>query len=138
MSFLLFVDESGHDRQESPYAVLAGVAVEDSRVWAVISALRAAEEEFFGQRITKETLELKAKKILKTKVFKHAQQMPALAAAERREQAAACLCEGARASKRRTTRPADQDPANSSGAGQASIRWQGAGIVRARASEGVR
>jgi hypothetical protein len=134
VSFLLFVDESGHDRQESPYAVLAGVAVEDSRVWAVISALRAAEEEFFGQRITKGTLELKAK----TKVFKHAQQMPALAAAERREQAAACLCEGARASKRRTTRPADQDPANSSGAGQASIRWQGAGIVRARASEGVR
>ena len=29
MAFFLFIDESGQDRRNSPYEVLAGVAVED-------------------------------------------------------------------------------------------------------------
>jgi hypothetical protein len=121
VSYLLFVDESGHDRQESPYAVLAGVAVEDSRVWALISALRAAEEEFFGQRITSGTLELKAKKILKTKVFRHAQQMPTLSAVERRTQAAACLREGAQAASE--GRPAHQTMSQLTALAQAKLAF---------------
>jgi hypothetical protein len=31
MSWALFIDESGQDRRQSPYEVLAGVAVEDRR-----------------------------------------------------------------------------------------------------------
>lgn len=94
MSYLLFVDESGHDLQQSPYAVLAGIAVEDSRAWELITALRSAEQDCFGQRITEGLLEIKAKKILKTKVFKHAAQLPPIAEAERTTAALACLREG--------------------------------------------
>jgi len=45
MAYFLSVDESGHDRRESPYEVLAGVAVEDRDLWNLIQALRAAEGE---------------------------------------------------------------------------------------------
>jgi len=121
VSYLLFVDESGHDRQESPYAVLAGVAVEDSRLWALIGAIRAAEEEFFGQRITKGTLELKAKKILKAKVFKHAAQMPPLPSAERRQHALICLNEGAQAKKE--SRPARQTRLQLTALAQAKVAF---------------
>ncbi len=33
MSYMLFIDESGRDLRESPYAVLAGIAVEDRDLW---------------------------------------------------------------------------------------------------------
>jgi hypothetical protein len=36
MSYLLFIDESGHDRKEAPYEVLAGLAVEDQKLWGLI------------------------------------------------------------------------------------------------------
>lgn len=29
MSYLLFIDESGQDRRDSPYEVLAGISLED-------------------------------------------------------------------------------------------------------------
>ncbi len=76
MSYLLFLDESGHDHRASPYEVLGGIAVEDSRIWSLITALRSAEREFFGQRITRGELELKGTKILKRKTFRLAQQLP--------------------------------------------------------------
>lgn len=55
---------------------------------------QAAEEEFFGQRVTRGLLELKSKKILKRKVFRLAAQMPPLAPSERRELARQCLLKG--------------------------------------------
>jgi hypothetical protein len=94
LAFLFFIDESGHDRNVSPYYVLASVAVEDSRIWNLITALKAAEVECFGERITHGLLELKAKKILKTKVFKHAKQMSSIAPADRTRLARECLIEG--------------------------------------------
>jgi len=33
MSYMLFVDESGQNLGESPYAVLAGIAVKDRDLW---------------------------------------------------------------------------------------------------------
>ena len=61
MAYFLFVDESGHDRRESPYEVLAGVAVRDADLWKLIVALRGAEERCFGTRYTAGTAEAKAK-----------------------------------------------------------------------------
>jgi hypothetical protein len=47
---LVFVDESGHDSKESPYAVLAAAAIEDRDLWKAVMALQAAELEHFGTR----------------------------------------------------------------------------------------
>ena len=33
MSYLLFMDESGHDRRNLPYEVRGGIALEDGKIW---------------------------------------------------------------------------------------------------------
>lgn len=95
MSYLLFMDESGHDRGDAPYEVLAGICIQDRDLWPLINAIHRAEEEFFGQRITTGAMELKAKKLLKKKTFKHASQLPAIDPLERTTNARACLLKGA-------------------------------------------
>ena len=49
MAFVLFVDESGQDQHESPYEVLGGILIEDSRIWPLITAVQQAEVDFFGR-----------------------------------------------------------------------------------------
>ncbi|HWA91775.1 MAG TPA: DUF3800 domain-containing protein [Rhizomicrobium sp.] len=71
MAWLLFIDESGHDRRLAPYEVLAGMAVRDYHVWNLIKELHNAEIRRFGRRYSAGTDELKGKKILKNKVFHH-------------------------------------------------------------------
>jgi hypothetical protein len=93
MSYFLFIDESGHDGFP-PYEVLAGVAIEDRDLWNCILAIHSLEEQIFGERISKELLELKGKKLLKAKVFKHALQMEPIEYHERRELALSCLQKG--------------------------------------------
>lgn len=67
MAYLFFVDESGLDRKHCPYEVLAAVAVEDSRLWTLITQIREAEVAIFGRRYPKE---LKAKLLLDAGSFK--------------------------------------------------------------------
>lgn len=69
MAYLFFVDESGLDPKHCPYEVLAGVAVEDSRCWPLITQIRDAEVALFGRRYPKE---LKGKSLLDRATFKHA------------------------------------------------------------------
>lgn len=99
MAYFLFIDESGQDRRESPYEVLAGVAVKDQELWNLIQALRDAELRHFGVRYTADRGELKAKKLLKAKTFRLAAQLPPIEPDERRELAAACLANGANAGR---------------------------------------
>lgn len=103
MAFFLFVDESGQDHRDSPYEVLAGVAVEDRDLWNLIEALRGSELAMFGRRYTAGSGELKGKKILKRKVFRHAEQLPLLEPVERRELAKKCLDSGSTANRREIT-----------------------------------
>lgn len=100
MAYLMFVDESGQDRRQSPYEVLAGVAVEDSRVWNLIVALLEAEERFFGMRISSAHHELKAKRLLKRKVVRTASEHEAFEPKERTELARLCIADGANAGRR--------------------------------------
>ena len=72
MAWFLFVDESGQDHRESPYEVLAGVAILDSDLWSLIQELHDAELEHFGRRYGDGARELKAKAILKRKTFTRA------------------------------------------------------------------
>lgn len=101
MSYFLFIDESGHDGMP-PYEVLAGVAIEDRDLWNCIQAVHSLEAQIFGRRISKGSLELKGKKLLKAKVFKHAAQMPEIDCEERQHLALACLQKGE--DKRQPTR----------------------------------
>lgn len=91
---MLFMDESGQDRRDSPYEVLAGVCVEDRDLWNLVCEVQDAEQAFFGQRITREELELKGKKLLKRKTFRLASQMAAIPAERRANLARSCLAKG--------------------------------------------
>ncbi|MCC2095613.1 MAG: DUF3800 domain-containing protein [Hyphomicrobiales bacterium] len=72
MAYLIFIDESGHDRKASPYEVLAGIAIRDRTLWPLINELHDAEVRNFGRRYSRGASELKGKKLLKRKVFHHA------------------------------------------------------------------
>lgn len=103
MAHILFVDESGQDHRESPYEVLAGVAVEDQDLWNMVKALHEAEERHFGTRYTKGREELKAKKLLKKKTFRLAAQLPPMQPIDRRLAALKCLKQGEQAGKTEIT-----------------------------------
>ncbi len=85
---LLFIDESGQDRQVMPCEVLAGIAVAEENLWNLIKAIRSAEKDHFGDYLRNlRVTEIKARKLLKRKCFKLAnqkidipeQELPALA-----------------------------------------------------------
>lgn len=97
MAYFLFVDESGQDQQESPYEVLAGITVEDKKLWPLILDLQKTEIEVFGRRYSADISELKAKKILKKKTFNLASRCAPMMHDERRTLSAECLSDGASA-----------------------------------------
>lgn len=95
MAFFFFMDESGQDQRESPYEVLAGVAIEDRKLWPLIQDIQQAEKNAFGSRFKCKThSELKAKNLLKRKTFRLAAQMPALDDEVRKKFATKCITDG--------------------------------------------
>lgn len=64
MSWLLFLDESGHDHKQMPYEVRGGVAIQDRRVWPFIRAIGSLEEDCFGTRLSEYRKEFKGAKLL--------------------------------------------------------------------------
>jgi hypothetical protein len=97
LSYLFFVDESGVDRRDSPYEVLAGIAIQDQHLWNLVCRIQDAEVEHFGRRIAAGTLELKGKSLLKRKTFRLAAQLPPFEPAERQRLAQSCLDKGTQA-----------------------------------------
>jgi hypothetical protein len=49
MAFFLFIDESGHDHHDSPYEVLAGIAIEDKDLWSFVQLAHQLEIACFGR-----------------------------------------------------------------------------------------
>lgn len=94
MSFFLFIDESGQDQRESPNEVLAGLAIEDRVLWPFINAIQSAEVKHFGTRYSDGERELKGRKLLSKKVFRLAEQLPAVEPQERSQLAYECLTAG--------------------------------------------
>ncbi len=103
MSYMLFIDESGQDLRESPYEVLAGIAVEDRDLWNLICRVQDAEREYFGCRVSDGLLELKGRKLLKRKTFRQAAQMEPIPEDERRDLARALLEDGASGTRKQIT-----------------------------------
>jgi hypothetical protein len=75
MAYFLFIDESGHDHHDSPYEVLAGVAIQDSDLWRFIKDAQEIELNCFGGRYRVDGREIKAKKFLNRKTFRLAEQL---------------------------------------------------------------
>jgi len=94
LTYFLFIDESGQDRRESPFEVLAGIAVRDSELWNLIQRIHGLEKDIFGMRISEGALELKAKKLLKKKTFRLARQSRPLEIENRTELVRSCLAKG--------------------------------------------
>lgn len=103
MAYLLFIDESGQDHRESPYEVLAGLAIEDRDLWNLVRAIQDAEVDYFGTRYSAGSRELKSRKLLSKKVFRKAAQLDEFTSEQRRGLAQACLMSGETAGKSEMT-----------------------------------
>jgi hypothetical protein len=87
MSWLLFLDESGHDHRNMPYEVRGGIAVHASKLWSLILSIRNLEQATFGVYLSEAGTEIKGEKLLRKDRFKWAGQAPPIAPAERRKHA---------------------------------------------------
>ena len=88
MSWLLFMDESGHDHRNTPYEVRGGFAVHASRLWPLIQAVRTLEQSTFGAHLHEYGSEIKGSKLLKKDRFKWEKQGSKFDEATRRQ---ACM-----------------------------------------------
>ena len=87
MSYLLFLDESGHDHKTMPCEVRGGIALHAKRVWSFIQKVQEAEQNCFGDNLHKHGTEIKGHKLLDKDRFRWADQEPALPGVTRRQYA---------------------------------------------------
>ena len=87
MSWLLFLDESGHDHKATPYEVRGGIAIHAGKLWSLILGIRSLEQATFGTYLSEAGTEIKGEKLLRKDRFKWATQAPFMDAAERRKHA---------------------------------------------------
>ncbi len=83
MSWLLFMDESGHDHKNMPFEVRGGVALHAGKVWPFIQDWHAAVEETFGPKFIELKGEIKGSSLLESKKMQWAKQMHPLGLRER-------------------------------------------------------
>lgn len=74
MSWLLFLDESGHDHRATPYEVRGGFAIRDSELWPFMQEWRRLERDCFGANLSEYGKEMKGCKLLDKDRFKWASQ----------------------------------------------------------------
>lgn len=76
MSYLLFMDESGHDHRNCPYEVRGGIAIHVKRIWPFIRAMVSLEQSCFGDLLHRYGSEIKGHKLLDKERFRWADQNP--------------------------------------------------------------
>lgn len=103
MAFFLFIDESGQDHHDSPYEVLAGIAIDDKDLWNFIRSAHELEINCFGRKYGEINNEIKARTFLKRKTFRLANQLPAISLPERTALAKRALDNGATITKAELT-----------------------------------
>lgn len=94
MSWLLFLDESGHDHRNMPFEVRGGVALSSTKLWSFIQNWRRLEEHCFGTTLSAYGKEAKGEKLLDRDRLKWAAQGERLEDGERRRLARAFLERG--------------------------------------------
>ncbi len=115
MSYMLFMDESGHDHKALPYEVRGGLCLEVAKVWEITQQIKRLEYACFGDHLNKYGSEIKAVKLLEKKRFKWAAAAPPFPAEQRRELARTFLA--------RTARKEEPPPDTWRAYGQASIEF---------------
>lgn len=94
MSWLLFLDESGHDHKNMPYEVRGGVAIQDARLWPLVSEMRRLESVSFGCQLGQYKKELKGSTLLDRKRFRFAAQDQPMEAGARQKHCRGFLTKG--------------------------------------------
>jgi hypothetical protein len=94
MSWLLFLDESGHDHKSTPYEVRGGVAIHAGQRWPFVQAMQRLELHSFGGQLSLYQKELKGSTLLNRKRFRFAAQDAPLADEARRRNCRAFLTKG--------------------------------------------
>ncbi len=64
MSFLFFLDESGHDHRNMQYEVRGGVVLHSGTLWSFVRDMMALEVDAFGDRLHLYGTEIKGHKLL--------------------------------------------------------------------------
>jgi hypothetical protein len=64
MSWLLFLDESGHDHKQMPYEVRGGVALHAGEVWPFVQDVQRLELDCFATGLREFQKELKGCKLV--------------------------------------------------------------------------
>lgn len=74
---------------------MAGIAVQDRRIWPLIRQISDLQQHFFGMRLfAAYGKEAKAKQLLNRKTFKHAAQLPSIPVSDRTRLAREMLLDG--------------------------------------------
>ncbi len=94
MSWLLFMDESGHDHRQVPYEVRGGIALHASKLWSFVLSMQRAERDAFGTLLSEFRAELKGSHLLDKDRFKWARQDEIFEGAIRRRYSRAFLTKG--------------------------------------------
>jgi len=74
LSYLFFLDESGHDHRNCPYEVRGGVVLHAGRLWRFVQDFATFEESCFGVRLPEFKVEIKGSFLLDKKRFRWANQ----------------------------------------------------------------
>lgn len=94
MSWLLFMDESGHDHKTTPYEVRGGIAIHAGKLWSFIQGWRRLELDVFGTELSQFRKEIKGCKLLDKDRVGWARQQAAMPNEERRKHCRAFLTKG--------------------------------------------
>jgi hypothetical protein len=96
VSWLLFIDESGHDHRNMPYEVRGGVALHAGQLWSFVQDLQRLELSSFGTPMAqfRKEKELKGYKLLDKDRFKWAAQGDPMADETRRKHCRGFLTKG--------------------------------------------
>jgi hypothetical protein len=94
MTWLFFLDQSGHDHKQMPYEVRGGVALHVSKLWPFIGAMQSLELECFGCQLSLYKKELKGSSLLDRKRFRFAAQAAPMPDEERRKLVRAFFTKG--------------------------------------------
>jgi hypothetical protein len=84
MTFLLFLDESGHDHHNMPYEVRGGIALHVSKLWSFVQDVRQMQIDYYGAPLERYKTEIKGSKLLDKDRYKWASQMEELNPDDRR------------------------------------------------------
>jgi hypothetical protein len=52
MSWLFFIDESGHDHKQCPYEVRGGIALHSKKLWSFVQSMQKLEMQAFGCQVS--------------------------------------------------------------------------------------